>query len=205
MWRRETRPNPLSSLPKGFLEHHDALSEEILYCIEDIVELQATIQNMTKSSVDRLQLSNMQASIESRLAFEAQACSDFNPIAGCCCIAALITCFLSFTQTWANPLIPCRLSKLLRERLKQSLHSLIWSKRRNLQIWLALVGSYASLLDNGQVDRLQESWNKLVIQVLGLRSERSVEQWLCESDMKSAQEDFIYCNESMQSSWQNIT
>lgn len=75
------------------------LSDELLNCIQDIVELQQIVLRMKHSSIDRLELSNRQASIESRLEFEGRACKTLGPVAECCCVAALITCWLSFTET----------------------------------------------------------------------------------------------------------
>lgn len=164
-WRREIQPQVHLSLPLGFAEHQEELSQTVRYCIQDILELQATVLEMKNTSIDRLRLSNMQASIESRLAFEEEACQTLGPVAECCRIALLITCYLSFTETWINPLIPCKLSALLWMRLHDAVDSSVWSQRRDLQTWLLLVGSYVTILNNGYVNGLAQKWDDLLTQV----------------------------------------
>jgi hypothetical protein len=180
-------------MPQGFLQHQEVLPDELLNCLEDIAELQAAVLEMRKSTIDRIALSNMQASIESRLAFEDSACKKMGVVAECCRVAALITCFLSFTDTWANALIPCRLSDILQTRLRTSIASPIWAGRRNLQIWIVLVGSYATVLNNGFVDDLHRKWTELSALFHAPSSGHPPEGFnaVC---IESATQDFMYCS-----------
>jgi hypothetical protein len=193
LWRRQVQPRTPSILPKGFIKHQDLLPRELLCCIEDIVELQTTIQEMKKSSIDRTKISNMLADVESRLASEAQSCQDSGSVAECCRIAAFITCFLSFTETWANALIPCRLSDLLQKRLSESIENPIWSKRRNLQLWCILTGACVTFLNTGYLEGLEQDWINLSF---GLRTHflQHPEEEFDASDFDSALKDFIYSN-----------
>ena len=108
----DARPR-IPTLPVGFFKHREVLSEELLNCLQDIVDLQATFVKMKSSAFDTGKLCGMQASIESRLGCEGPICKKVGPTAGCCRLAAFITCFLSFTDIWANFLIPCKLSDML--------------------------------------------------------------------------------------------
>ena len=193
-WRRSIYPQLPTTLPVGFLKHRGILSTELLECLEDILELQFTVGSMRKSTFDRLHLSNMQASIESRLAFEKRACR--NHVAECCRIAALMTCFLSFTKTWANALVPCRLSDQLRKLLHSSMESPIWSRRRDLQIWLLLVGSSICITETAHVDDLQRKW-RLLLDRFRLHSMVRIHEKPERSDLEGALSDFIYCESWM--------
>ena len=161
-WRREFQPCVLPLLPQGFARHRDILPSELVDCIEDIVELQDTTLKVVNSLVDRLTISDMQACIESRLAFASQACRDLGPVVECCRIATVMTCFLSFMDVWANALIPCKLSDLLRRRLEDSMTNAVWFQRRDLQVWLLLVGSGVTFLNQGHVHDLSQTWAVLL-------------------------------------------
>jgi hypothetical protein len=192
-WMRQLRPRAFSMPPKGFIQHQEVLPQELLSCIEDILELQSAIFLMKKSSINRIAISNMLADIESRLASE----SNTGPVAECCRIAALITCFLSFTDTWANALIPCRLSDLLRMHLHDSIENPAWCKRKNLQLWFILVGSSATVLNNGCVENLERKWTDLSID-LQAHSSRSSQDEFNAACVGSALTDFIYCDYLLQ-------
>jgi hypothetical protein len=189
-WRRQIQPHTLSTLPNGFDQHREVLPQELLSCVEDILQLQATSSKTNKSSYS-YELSNMQASIESRLAFAQQVCKQAGPVAECCRIAIFITCFLSFTETWANPLIPCRLSDLLLTGLNDSLSSPVWINRRNLQVWLILTGSCATLLNNGCVENLEVKWADLSRLFPTSCSNLSPDE-ISAAWVESALQDFIY-------------
>lgn len=198
-WRRQVQPLPLSTLlPKGFIRHQKVLPIEVLDCIQDIIELQETLSNMkSTSSIDRLHLSNMQASIESRLASEETRCKNMSPVAECCRIAALILCFLSFAETWANPLIPCRLSDQLRVTLHESITDVAWVDRRDLQRWVVLVGSYTTSLNRGMVADLDSDWLALAGQ-LRTHGPMSFEGELKSHSVDSVLHEFVYCDGMVQ-------
>lgn len=194
LWRRQIFPCASVLLPRGFVQHQDMITNEVLDCIQDIAELQHTVQMMKQSSIDRMELSNMQASIESRLASQEASCEALGPVAECCRIAALITCFISFIETWSNPLVPCRLSDMLRVRLHESISDTAWLERRNLQLWLFLTGSYVTVLNSGFVDDLPQKWSALLA-VLGIEL---VQSHYNATNMRSALDDFVYCNNLLQ-------
>jgi hypothetical protein len=163
-----------------------------LICIEDVMELQAKILEMKDPSINPLELSNMQASIESRLAFEEGNCNELGPIAECCRIALLFICFLSFTETWTNSLVPCRLSDILRLCLSKSIEDPIWSKRRNIQTWFLFIGSCVTVLNVGYVENLSQKWTGLLNVFRTCYSELIQDE--LNAIFQSAKQDFIYYN-----------
>ncbi|KAK5949527.1 hypothetical protein OHC33_009520 [Knufia fluminis] len=192
-WRREG-PQGHRRTPKGFLEHRDVISHGLLDCIEDIVELQEIILSNSDRAVDFFKVDNMQASIESRLAYQCPTANALSLTAECCRLAAFITCFLSFTETWDNVLVPCKLSDKLHVLLYNSLEDPVWVQHRALQIWLLLVGSCTASLDHGHVEGLKGKWDE----TLDRFTKYSVK--LLEPDMNkealiSALQDFIYCGD----------
>ena len=192
-WRRERGPGP-RTIPRGFLQHRDVVPDHLLDCFEDIVELQAAFLNSDVRPINFFNVDNMQASIESRLAYQGSTCKALGPIAECCRLAAYLTCFLSYTETWDNLLIPCRLSDRLRALLDYSLEQSAWVQHRALQAWLLLVGSCTATMDRGYVEGLKERWNELLKRFTKYCSN------LPKSEMNtgiltSALEAFIYCND----------
>jgi hypothetical protein len=189
-WRREQAlphrqfPDP----PYGFLQALDVLPGDLIDCIKDITELQFTVQSTKDQLAQRVLLSNMQASVESRLA----TCASDSPsaITQCCSLALLIISFFSFTDTWGNALIPCRLSDKLRAALQDSITSSEWSDHRSLQMWCFLVGSIVSPLNEGYVESLCQRWNELseMVRELGVASSKSI---------TSAFQDFFYIESLM--------
>lgn len=192
-WRRKHGSGP-RTIPRGFLHHRDVIPGHLLDCFEDIMELQATCLSNDLRPINFFNVDNMQASIESRLACEGSACRALGPIAECCRLAAYLTCFLSFTETWNNLLIPCKISDKFRVLLDNSLEQSTWAQHRALQVWLLLVGSCTATMDRGYVKGLKARWNELLKRFTKYCSN------LPKSEMNnevlvSALEDFIYCGD----------
>ncbi|UKZ66041.1 uncharacterized protein TrAtP1_007223 [Trichoderma atroviride] len=84
-WQREERLQFWHLLPVGFARHSHVLPNDLLACIVDIVELQATLfaRNLpqTPQTSKFHKLDAMQASIESRLAFQVQECRQHGVVA----------------------------------------------------------------------------------------------------------------------------
>lgn len=189
-WQREEAlpqrlfPDP----PDGFLRLLNILPKDLVDCVMDITQLQSTVQSAKDPMAKRILLSNMQASIESRLATCASDSSSAIP--RCCSLALLIVCFFSFTDTWGDALIPCRLSDMICVALQESITSLDWSGHRNLQMWCFLVGVTVVPLNDGYVQFLSQRWNELSQSVhdLGVASSEST---------TSALQDFYYVESLM--------
>ena len=142
----------------------------------------------------------MQASIESRLEFAGKACRNLGPVAECCRIAVFITCFLAYTDTWANPLVPCKMSQILHTKLYDSTYSSAWLHRRDLQMWLLLVGSSVSLRNKGQVEDLDKKWTDLLTRFRVYYSETASRE-IDRSCLARVLEDFIYFEGCKQQRW----
>lgn len=191
-WRRE-HGSGSRTIPKGFLQHRHVIPGHLLDCFEDIMELQATFLSKDLCPINFFHVDNMQASIESRLAYQGSACKALGPITECCRLAAYLTCFLSFTETWNNLLIPCRLSDRLRALLDNSLEHSAWAQHRALQTWLLLVGSRTATMDRGYVKGLKGRWSELLKRFTKYCSNLPKSEMNNEV-LNSALEDFIYCD-----------
>jgi hypothetical protein len=193
-WRREKITKMARRIPIGFAMHRKVLPDDLMDCIEDIVELQS--QTIHYSSND-FHIDDMQASIESRLAFQGRACRKFGVVAECCRLAAYICCYISFMETWASSFIPSRLSAMLLKLLSNSLNSSVWSLRHNLLLWLAFIGSCVAGLDRGHVDDLRAHYGRLLIRIHEVAS-----SWpgagTCGNPLQSALRDFVYCRNWLQ-------
>ena len=188
-WRREILPKMAKRIPIGFAMHRKVLPDDLMDCIEDIVELQSQTNHYASND---FHIDDMQASIESRLAFQGRACRTFGVVAECCRLAAYICCYVSFMETWANSFIPSRLSAMLLKLLSNSLGTSVWSLRHNLLLWLAFVGSRIADIDKGHVDDLRAQYGRLLVRI---REEASSWQGVgtCGNPLRSALRDFVYC------------
>lgn len=158
-WRREECPQFWNLLPVGFARHSHMLPYELLTCIVDIAELQATLfaRNVpqTPHSSKFHELDAMQASIESRLAFQVQECRQHGVVAEAIRLAVFMCCYCSWTETWNDSLIPCRLAEMLLDLLEPTIllypHQLTttWLQHVDILFWLLLVGSNVVMAERG--------------------------------------------------------
>ena len=113
-WHRESCPELAQALPIGFVRRRHALPYD-LECVSDVVEFQAFLRMRTMAQLsDSAQyhtLEPMQASIESRLAFQQQSCRQLGVVAEPCRFAVFMCCYCSWMETWNDSLIPCKLAE----------------------------------------------------------------------------------------------
>lgn len=193
-WRRELHPVASDLLPIGFVRISDLLEWCMLECVVDIVELQQlvalpTIQDAVSTQI---LIDNMQASIESRLAWDHAEAPPLHPVVECVRLALLLTCFLTFNQRWPHSLIPSRLCQRLKGNLTATLNNPEWCARRDLQLWCMFVGSSAmssrSMLENFA------AWEELLQRFKDSFSGSS--QASFGSDLLDrALEDYVYCGQ----------
>lgn len=164
-WRREQLPSPALSLPIGFVRHRSLLPDQLLECISDTYELQSLLR---RDAITRLplqakyhQLDTMQASIESRLTFQQQACEMYGPVAEAVRLGIFIVCYCSWMETWNSSLVPCHVAEKLMMLLEpvvtladKELYA-AWADRVDLLLWLLFVISNVAILDQGHVKDLQ--------------------------------------------------
>lgn len=156
----------LRPIPNGFVRHRAALPDNLMECIQDVQELQAAATNCSEERIQKYtQLDTMQADIESRLAFQAEACRSFGPVATATRLAIFIVTYAAFTETWDSSYVPGRLAEQLLNTLEPFLHRLasdepeevpdVWSSRRDLQLWLLFIGTSIAELDNGFAENIR--------------------------------------------------
>lgn len=177
-WQREERPQCWHLLPVGFARYSHVLPYELLACIVDVVELQATlfarkVPHTPQTSKFR-ELDAMQASIESRLAFQVQECRQHGVFAEAIRLAVFMCCYCSWTETWNDRLIPCRLVEMLLDLLEPTILlypqqlTTTWIHRIDVLLWLLLVGSNVVMSERGDQLGLKSRQSCLINSVTSL-------------------------------------
>lgn len=205
-WQRGRCPDLAHSLPIGFIRHRDTLPHGLLECISDIVELQVLLRIGTIARSPHYakfhQLDAMQASIESRLAFQAHACMQLGMVTEAVRLGVVMCCYCSWMETWNDSLIPSRLAEKLLDILEPTAwlsspqFTRIWLQHIDILLWLLLVVSSVAELDQGRMEGLKSRQSRLVILV---SSSMDVFSSCSEVDLKdalkNALQDFIYKDE----------
>ncbi len=199
-WRRESCPELAQALPIGFVRHQNALPYDLLECVSDVVELQAFLRKRTVSqlsdSVKYHTLEPMQASIESRLAFQQQSCRQLGVVAEACRLAVFMCCYCSWMETWNDSLIPCRLAERLLDLLEPTLFfstqqaENVWLQHTEILLWLLLVTASVVELDQGHVEDLRSKQSRLFLSARTFLSGCSVTR--LKHLLQGALQDFIY-------------
>ncbi|KAL7907749.1 hypothetical protein GGI35DRAFT_454717 [Trichoderma velutinum] len=121
-WQRERYSQLWHFLPAGFARCRPKLPCELLACIVDVAELQTTLLEKDLSQSPRAskfhELDAMQASIESRLEYQAQECRQHGVVAEAIRLGIFMCCYCSWTDTWNDGLVPCRLAEMLLDLLE---------------------------------------------------------------------------------------
>lgn len=174
-WRREEQSQLWQLLPVGFVRYSHALPYELLACIVDIVELQATLcaENVPQAPKFH-ELDAMQASIESRLAFLVQECRQHGVVAEAIRLAIFMCCYCSWTETWNDRLIPCRLAEMLLDLLEPTILlypqqlTTTWLHNLDILLWLLFVGSNVVMSERGDELNLKSRQSCLINSVTSL-------------------------------------
>jgi hypothetical protein len=177
-WQREERSQFRFSLPVGFARYSHTLPGELLDCILDIIELQTTLfaRNVPQASQTSKfhELDAMQASIESRLVSQIHACRQYGIIAEACRLAVYMCCYCSWTETWNDMLIPCRLAEMLLDLLEPTILlypqqlTATWLHHVDILLWLLLVCSSVAMSERGDQLGLKSRQSCLISSVASL-------------------------------------
>ncbi|KAL6903877.1 hypothetical protein GGI43DRAFT_432577 [Trichoderma evansii] len=177
-WQREGHQQFWHLLPVGFARHKYTLPHELLACIVDIVELQATLFARNVPQRRRTskfhELDAMQASIESRLAFQVQECRQHGVVAEAIRLAVFMCCYCSWTETWNDSLIPCRLAEMLLDLLEPTILlypqqlTTTWLQHIDVLLWLLLVGCNVAMSEWGDQLGLKSRQSCLIKSVASL-------------------------------------
>lgn len=201
-WQREEQSQLWQSLPVGFVRYSHALPYELLACIVDIVELQATLCAGNVPQAPKFhELDAMQASIESRLAFLVRECRQHGVIAEAIRLAIFMCCYCSWTETWNDRLIPCRLAEMLLDLLEPTMLlyaqqlTTTWLQDLDILLWLLFVGSNVVMSERGDQLNLKSRQSCLI------NSVTSLSDTLCNYDginikqkLENGLTDFIYAD-----------
>lgn len=161
------------AFPRGFLRHRAVLPDDLLDCIQDLVELQtAAAKCEVQGSARQTLLEPLQAHIESRLAFQTKPCESFGIVASSTRLALFIITYTSHMSTWDFSLIPGRIAEQLIRLLESTLYSdlqgsdrrycCMWSSRHDLLLWLLLVGATAAAHDGGVIEGLGDRYTRAI-------------------------------------------
>ncbi|KAJ9603315.1 hypothetical protein H2200_012093 [Cladophialophora chaetospira] len=135
----------LPTIPFGFALHEEVISDDVLLCIRTILKLQ-DITRLNES--DFTVIEELQARIEARLVFHEQCCKEVGPIAECCRVAVYIVSYMTNAATWKSSFVPLRLAEKLLSYLERISTRDLWRYRRDLFLWLLLVGASAGRGEN---------------------------------------------------------
>jgi hypothetical protein len=125
-------------VPLGFELHEEVISADVLLSIRIILEL----RDLTGSDTsDPTMIEDLQARVEARLVFHEKSCKQFGPIAECCRVAVYIVSYISSTTAWKSAFVPLRLAEKLLTYLEKTNEQNRWRYRRDLFLWLLLVGA----------------------------------------------------------------
>ena len=150
--------------PVGFALHRDAISDVVLCCVREVLYLQNLI---TLESGDSASINDLQASIEARLVFHETTCKILGPIAECCRLGVYMVCYMSHANTWNSSFVPLRLAEKLLALLDITLSSDWWIFRRDLLLWLLLVGASVSNDDACFAEALGSQYQDFIKRVSG--------------------------------------
>lgn len=128
----------LPALPIGFTLHEDVISDDLVACIRKTLHLEKLIAT---DAVDLITVEDVQTSIEARLVFEKQVRKEFGPISECCRVAVFIVSYMLNSAIWKSKFLPFRLAEKLLQYLEETSTTDIWRYRRDLFLWLLLIGA----------------------------------------------------------------
>ena len=193
-WRREIRPEVANNLPVGFMRHRDAFPYVFPECIADLVEFQEHLREYRAARIPRsqqyVQFDPMQASLESRLVFQALACREVGVLAEAVRLAVYICTYCSFMDTWNDSHLPCRLAMKVYGFLGDES---VWDGRIDLIFWLVFVSSSVAELDDGQVEGLKARRDSMLGSVFRrLPYLVSNDQLDIKTALQRALNDFVY-------------
>jgi hypothetical protein len=151
--------NNLPALPIGFTLHQEAISSDVLLCVQNILALQSPL---TSTEPNLTTTEEIQLRIESRLVFQEQSCKQFGVISECCRLAVYIVSYVSDSTTWKSAFVPLRLAEQLLHYLTETMATNSWQYRRDLFAWLLLVGASVGKGSNCLASNLDARYQDLI-------------------------------------------
>lgn len=121
--------------------HEDVISDDLVACIRKTIHLEKLIATDT---VDLITIEDLQTSIEARLVCDKQVRKEFGPISECCRVAVFIVSYMLNSAIWKSNFLPFRLAEKLLQYLEETSTTDIWRYRRDLLLWLLLIGASAA-------------------------------------------------------------
>ncbi|OCT50478.1 hypothetical protein CLCR_06878 [Cladophialophora carrionii] len=181
----------LPPVPLGFELHEEVISPDVLLSVRIILYLQ---DHTSPSTSNPIMIEDLQARVEARLVFDEKASREFGPIAECCRVAVYIVSYISSSSTWKGAFVPLRLAEKLLASLEKTNEQDLWRYRRDLFLWLLLVGSSVGRGQNCFAAELATRYQQFIQNV-----KRDVRSW---TDLKngpgaihSVMETFIYADD----------
>ena len=181
----------LPTLPLGFALHQELISDDVLLCIRTIL---VTQDSVVQARYDTTTIEEVQAGIEARLVFQEQCCQDLGPIAECCRIAVYIVNYMSNSQTWKSTFVPLRLAEKLLNYLERTKKTDKWVYRRDLLLWLALVGASTGRGRNCFATALARRYQGF-IEAMRADVKNWTDLWNGPKVLHNTMKSFIYANE----------
>ncbi|KAK4945571.1 hypothetical protein LTR10_015190 [Elasticomyces elasticus] len=155
--------SPGDTLPYGFAFHVDMIHHDLLPCVQRVKGLQTAIAT---GSLEPIEADNVRASIISSLVSLQQACQAFGPISEGCRVAAYIVCDAAINGPGQSSFVGWRLSGSLIQLLAETSGSEIWAYRRDLLLWLVLIGASASWAEGWAASAVSSAYESIMARLL---------------------------------------
>ncbi|KIW70787.1 hypothetical protein, variant [Phialophora macrospora] len=156
--------NALPTVPLGFELHEYVISADVLLSIRIILYLQ---NPPSPGTSDLTMIEDLQARVEARLVFHEKSCKEFGPIAECCRVAVYIVSYISSSTTWKSAFVPLRLAEKLLTYLEKTNRQERWRYRRDLFLWLLLVGASVGKGQNCFAAELASRYQQFIESIRG--------------------------------------
>ncbi|KIV76954.1 hypothetical protein, variant [Exophiala sideris] len=176
------------TLPYGFAFHQDIVHHDLLPCIERITALQAAVAT---GILESIKADNVRASIISSLISVQQACQASGPISEGCRVAAYIVCDASINGPGRSSFVGWRLSERLIQILAETSGGDVWACRRDVLLWLVLIGASASWAEGWPASVVSSAYEGIMAHL-----SRDASTWAQEEDgslvLLSTVQGYIY-------------
>jgi hypothetical protein len=107
----------------------------------------------------------LQARIEARLVIQEKDCKELGPVAESCRVAVYIVSYMSNSTSWKSAFVPLRLAEKLLNYLGRTVSTDTWRYRRDLFLWLLLVGASVGRGKNCFATELANGFQDLIARV----------------------------------------
>lgn len=173
---------PTEPVPVGFARLESRVGRDLIDCIVNTIRFDKERKESLgqRWSIRYRRLDGLQASIESQLQDMTSACRERGAIAEVVRLATLFWCYCSWMEVWNDPLVPCRILRLMLDVLEQSLVTKhaesVWRSHLDLLCWLLCLASDVISIEIWQTRQIAPQYHGLFQLANGLFAKISVDE-----------------------------